>query len=244
MPIARLAKNAAFELKKRVQKLPRARYGQVWPAATYSPWNVDAEFRRTYDRIQDHTLVDQYRCYELWTLVREAKKVPGALLEVGAWRGGTAAIICTAARSCGISDPFYVCDTFTGVVKTGARDSVYKGGEHSDTSKEAVRKLLDDLGCEGATLLKGVFPEETGKTVTADRFRFCHIDVDVYDSAKDATEFLWPKLSRGGVIVYDDYGFDGTDGVTTWVDEQRALADRVVIHNLNGHGIVIKTAEC
>ena len=44
----------------------------------------------------------------------------------------------------------------------------------------------------------------------------------------------------GGIVVYDDYGFKGCDGITTHVNEQIQLQDRFVIHNLNGHAIIIK----
>ena len=44
----------------------------------------------------------------------------------------------------------------------------------------------------------------------------------------------------GGMIVFDDYGFSGCEGVTKLVDEERNKNDRIVIHNLNGHGIIIK----
>ena len=35
-------------------------YSEVLPLATYSPWLADAEFRRVYDAIKSHTLVDIY----------------------------------------------------------------------------------------------------------------------------------------------------------------------------------------
>ena len=44
----------------------------------------------------------------------------------------------------------------------------------------------------------------------------------------------------GGIIVYDDYDFSTADGVTKYVEKQRNCSDRVIIHNLNGHAIVIK----
>jgi O-methyltransferase len=47
----------------------------------------------------------------------------------------------------------------------------------------------------------------------------------------------------GGVVVYDDYGFLRCDGITRHVDEQRGRPDRRVIHNLNGHAVVVKTAS-
>ena len=72
------------------------------------------------------------------------------------------------------------------------------------------------------------------------QFRFCHIDVDVYQSAKDIVDWIWDKMVPGGITVYDDYGFMGCDGITRFVEEQSTYKDRVTIHNLNGHAIVIK----
>jgi O-methyltransferase len=53
-------------------------------------------------------------------------------------------------------------------------------------------------------------------------------------------EWLWPKLVPGGIVVFDDYGFQFCDGVTQLVNEERIKKDRIVIHNLNGHAILIK----
>jgi O-methyltransferase len=44
----------------------------------------------------------------------------------------------------------------------------------------------------------------------------------------------------GGIIVFDDYGFSGCGGITKYVNEERNKNDRLIIHNLNGHGIIIK----
>ena len=43
--------------------------------------------------------------------------------------------------------------------------------------------------------------------------RYCHIDVDVYQSARDVLEWVWGRLCIGAIVVYDDYGFDGCHGV-------------------------------
>src|SRR5438045_1746596 len=44
-------------------------YEEIRPWATYAPWNADSDFIATYNAIKSHTLVDLYRCWELWTLV-------------------------------------------------------------------------------------------------------------------------------------------------------------------------------
>lgn len=210
--------------------------------ATYAPWVSDQSFRETYQAIREHTLVDEYRCYELWQLVGEAAKGRGALLEVGVWNGGTGALIAKRAQELGMNDTVYLCDTFRGVVKAGAKDSVYKGGEHADASRESVEAVLRRLNVDTAKILTGVFPDETGAFIRENEFRFCHIDVDVYESARDIVDWIWPRLTIGGLIVFDDYGFEGCDGITKFVDEERSKAGRIVIHNLNGHAVMVKVS--
>ncbi|MGP0032958.1 MAG: TylF/MycF/NovP-related O-methyltransferase [Solirubrobacteraceae bacterium] len=99
---------------------------------------------------------------------------------------------------------------------------------------------MNSLGLERVQLLPGIFPDETGEQLADRTFRFVHVDVDVYQSASDVFEWAWPRLSHGGVAVFDDYGFPACPGVTQFVDEQRGRPDRLVLHNLNGHGIVVK----
>ncbi len=127
------------------------------------------------------------------------------------------------------------------MVKAGARDSLYRGGEHADTSRRIVEDLLHArLGLDNAEILEGVFPDETGPRVERLVFRFCHIDVDVYQSSRDIVDWIWDRMVPGGIVVYDDYGSFNCGGVTAHVEEQRRCADRLLIHNLNGHAIVVR----
>jgi hypothetical protein len=48
-------------------------------------------------------------------------------------------------------------------------------------------------------------------------------------------------LSVGGAVVFDDYGFRGTPGVSRLVDAIAPLPNRVVFYNLAGHAVMIKT---
>ena len=54
-------------------------YGAIITGATYSPWAADSAFVKTLDEIQSSTLVDVYRCHELWSLVEQSGKLEGAL---------------------------------------------------------------------------------------------------------------------------------------------------------------------
>ncbi len=218
-------------------------YESILPGATYAPWLLDYTFNEVYQTIKNNTLVDKYRCYELWQLVAQTAKLRGVLIEVGVWRGGSGALIAKKAKLEGIKDAVYLCDTFKGITKAGVNDAVYKGGEHADTSEKIVEIVISKLNLDNTKLLTGIFPNETSKLITETEFRFCHIDVDVYQSAKDSVDWLWPKLVIGGLIVFDDYGWEGCDGVTKFVNEERNKQDRLIIYNLNGHAIMIKLPE-
>ncbi|MEO6801805.1 MAG: TylF/MycF/NovP-related O-methyltransferase [Granulicella sp.] len=212
----------------------------VIPQATYSPWIDDHEFSAAFERIRPNTLVDIYRAYELWSLVRETSHLDGDVLEVGVWRGGTGCLMAERVRLLKPAVTVFLCDTFKGVVKASDHDSHYQGGEHANTSMNIVRRLAISMGLNNIELLEGIFPDETGHQVESRRFSLCHIDVDVYESAKHVTDWVWPKLVVGGVIVYDDYGFSSCEGVTNLVNERVPDCGALTLHNLNGHAIVVK----
>lgn len=220
-------------------------YEEITPIANFAPWNNDRDFNELFNKIKKYTFVDKYRLFELWQLVGETINIPGALIEVGVWRGGSGALLCKKADLCGIKDTVYLCDTFEGIVKADPeKDPYFQDGTLKGTSVKIVDDLIHKkLKLENVKILKGIFPDETKELIKDEKFRFCHIDVDVYNSAKDIVDWIWDKLSIGGIIVYDDYGFEESVGITKFVDEEREKPDRIVVHNLNGHGLVIKIAK-
>tara|TARA_B110000503_G_scaffold124226_1_gene190576 strand:- start:474 stop:623 length:150 start_codon:yes stop_codon:yes gene_type:complete len=44
----------------------------------------------------------------------------------------------------------------------------------------------------------------------------------------------------GAILVFDDYGFYGCEGVTTFCDELKHRDDLIFPHNLNGHTVFVK----
>lgn len=217
-------------------------YEVITPSANYAPWKEDHEFMDIYLEVKKNTLVDIYRCYELWNLTEQIFRLnPNAsFIEVGVWRGGTAAVIAKKLSTLQANVDFYLADTFQGVQKSSEKDTFYFNGEHKDTSKEIVEKIISGkyTNCK---ILKGIFPNETSNSISTDKiFGFCHIDVDVYDSAKGIVDWIWDKLIIGGIIIFDDYGFHTCDGVTKFVNEIKIHKNNLSLYNLNGHAILIK----
>lgn len=240
----RFVEKSLFAARRRLveRNLDPARDSVIISWATYSPWLADPAFQACFEAIAANTLVDRFRCWELWHLLAQVAAVPGDVLEVGTWRGGTGALLGRRAADLGLAAEIHLCDTFTGVVKTGSEDAHYRGGEHADTARPVVEALLRRLDLANVRIHQGIFPEDTG-TALADRsFRLCHIDVDAYRSAADVLDWVWPRLGVGGVVVFDDFGFASTRGVAQLVHEREGAPDLVCVQNLNGHAVFVKTA--
>lgn len=222
-------------------KLFRLSYQIIIPANTYAPWLNDQSFQKLYSDLKKNSLVNKYQAWELWQQVENCVKVDGDILEVGVWRGSTSMIMGGKLQQLGSSKTIYACDTFEGVVKAGdSKDNYYKGGEHNDTSLEFVKRQAARFQIEHIYFLKGIFPEDTGAQIEHVKFCLCHIDVDAYQSGKEVFDWVWPRLQVGGAVVFNDYGFPLTKGITRFVNEQFTRKDCVVIHNLNGNGIILK----
>lgn len=202
-----------------------------------TPWLDDESFCRIYNNIRDNTLVDRTRCYALYILAQQVQDIDGDVIEIGVWRGGTSGIFTTLLPA----KTVYLADTFKGVVNSSEWEH-YKDRAHDDTSIEIVENLLQErLGVKNFRILPGIFPRETSVAIANRKFALVHIDVDVYLSAKEAFLFLWPHVSSGGVVVFDDYGFmTACSGIRKFVDEIKHDSDKLFIHNMNGHAYIIK----
>jgi O-methyltransferase len=215
-------------------------YQVVVPHATLSPWWVDDAFQAVWLQVRDATLVDIYRLYELWSLAGQVRDLAGDIVEVGVWRGGSGCTLASRTLLDGTGATVYLCDTFAGVVKAGEHDAEYEGGELADTSADMVRGLVRKMNLGNVQVLEGVFPDDTSDRVPSDQLRLVHIDVDVYDSARDVFDWAWPRVVPGGVVVFDDYGFYSQEGVTRFVDELAGSGDLTFLHNVNGHAVFVK----
>jgi O-methyltransferase len=207
----------------------------------YAPWVTDEQFKFIYYLIKDYSLLDLYRLYDLYSLAKQSHKIDGCILEVGVANGGSGALLSFIAKE--QNKTCYLADTWKGVVKVSDKDTSYSGGEFDYAETEIVNHLLSCLNTTANTqLLIGVFPDDTAEQII-DKVSFIHIDVDTYISCKDTVEWLIPKLSIGGIVVFDDYGFLGLEGVTRYVNEFSEDPRFIYNYNLNGHATLVKIKE-
>lgn len=97
-------------------------------------------------------------------------------------------------------------DTFDGIPNSAADDG-HRNGEWASLPGTKTR-----LRTAGVTVVEGLFPD-TAAPASERRFCFAHCDADTYASTMAFIEFFRPRMSRGGAMVFDDYGWRMCPGV-------------------------------
>lgn len=220
-------------IKKIIQKIIESFGFKVVRKGEPKIWENDQEFLRLYKQIKDKTLVSKDRCFSLFQFARYACSLKGEVAECGVYKGGTAKLI---ARVCN-KKTIHLFDTFEGMPEEDPEVDLHKKGEFSDADLPSVKKFLVD--CQNLKFYPGFFPDTT-RPITSKRFCFVHVDVDIYQSAKDCLNFFYSRLVSGGIMVFDDYGWRMCPGVKKAVDEFLANKKEKPIIVAQYQGVIIK----
>lgn len=161
-------------------------------------------------------MLDLCRIETLKLYLGEALKSDFEIWECGVYAGGSACALDSVLELLHRHNPLRLFDTFKGIALANAARDKHVDGEFSDTSVEAVRELFE--GKPYVSIHQGVFPA-TFEPFKDSKICFAHIDCDVYASVKACIEFIWPRLSQGGILVFDDYFHPNCPGATQAVNE-------------------------
>lgn len=233
---------ASVGLKGRKERRKHAKAGMIPDADLYcplfSPWLGQGEFGRLYALAAPKTLVSRDRCYVLWSLLRQAMRISGDIWECGVYKGGTAAMMAAMVREhAEQKKKLFLFDTFKGMPETEAEKDWHEKGDFGDTSLEAVSRYVGvDEFC---VVRQGLIPD-TFKGLERAQIAFAHIDVDIYRSVLDCLDFIWPRLTVGGFVVCDDYGFSTCPGARAAVDEFFTAEACVPLCLPTGQAVVFK----
>jgi O-methyltransferase len=100
-------------------------------------------------------------------------------------------------------------DTFEGMPDADSGRDLHKRGDFSDTSLAAVKDSVrhDNL----VSYYPGFIPD-TFQRLEDSKIALAHVDVDTYQSVLDCSRFIYPRLSPGGFIIFDDYAYPSCPG--------------------------------
>ncbi len=164
-----------------------------------------------------HTMIGIKRLTNIQYCLEEILKenIPGDCIETGVWRGGATIFMRAILKAYGdTTRKVWVVDSFKGLPPPNP--DKYPADEDLDLSDipylavsvQTVKKnfkkyaLLDDQ----VVFLEGYF-SDTLPTCSIDKISLLRLDGDLYESTWDALTHLYPKVSTGGYVIIDDFGY-------------------------------------
>lgn len=170
--------------------------------------------------------------------------IPGDFVEVGVWRGGNSILAANYYKRVGSDKRVWCYDTFAGMTEPSDKDfkDTWKGSQsdppheltkrkfkegehdwHNDwcyAALDEVKKNFKDYGLDhGVTFVKGDVTQTLGWNPTSYPLQVSvlRLDTDFYDSTRASLQVLYDRLSKGGILILDDYGL--WNGSRVAVDE-------------------------
>jgi len=225
------------------------------------PLDVTPEDAAVLDMAQPFTMTSQSRLLAVVEATKHVVKhnIPGAIVECGVWRGGSVMAAALTLRNLDCLRELYLFDTFAGLPIPSSEDVDLHGNsaeEHwervrtdqgsSDWCKCGLEQVRANLLSTGYEPTKVHFVEGTVQDTipqsAPDQIALLRLDTDWYDSTVHELTHLYPRLSPGGILIIDDYGY--WRGARKAVDEYLGdsgiffhridYTGRLVIKPLNG----------
>lgn len=190
----------------------------------------------------------------IWTLLNaiqyiSANHIEGDICECGVWRGGSTMAAALRLKSVGDFRKLWLYDTFAGMSEPTEFDRAtvnavpaydeWRKHRRGNTlngwcfaSLEDVQRNLKSTGypMDRVRFVVGKV-EETLRSPSSipGGIALLRLDTDWYESTKAELELLYEKVSPGGVIIVDDYGY--WDGARRAVDEFFASRPHKILLN-------------
>lgn len=142
-----------------------------------------------------------------------ARKIPGAFVECGTFRGGSAAVISERLVQTNPQLHVHLFDVFTGMPKPGeqdpkeAWDDVGKFVASPDIVRQTFHAARVPVIRDHLHITQGLFENTLpGFAIPAGGISFLHVDCDWHDPVKLVVDKFYDAVNPGGTVVFDDYG--------------------------------------
>ncbi len=170
------------------------------------------------ERKIDRNYLDYIRLATLELVAHEidSKKIPGAVAELGVYKGKFARYI----NQYFPNRELYLFDTFKGFDKADIKAELqhnFSTGQQ-DFSKTSVEEVLKQMPFPDKCVIKqGYFPGSAKGL--EEEFVFVSIDTDLYEPIYNGLNYFYPLLKKGGYIFVHDYNNDSYSGAKQAVEK-------------------------
>lgn len=226
--------NAGYEIRRS----PKTRIDAAMPV------ELNAAEREIVKYVMSEklTMVSLERLYTTVMACKYAldRDIEGDFVECGVWRGGNAIAAAEIFKLYKSDKSVWLFDTFKGM--TAPTDADVRASDGKSAEKQYIADLkethndwcyasIDDVRQNFANrgLTSNIFFVEGDVCHTLDgamvpnKICVLRLDTDWYESTKKELEVLYPKLSLGGCLIIDDYGY--------WSGSKKATDEYFESHN-------------
>ena len=215
-------------------------------------FRCDPRFQAAYARgVQASAGVDpqfEWRVHVALWAASVGARMDGDFVECGVNAGFISSAILRYLPWNDAARRFYLIDTFAGPVLEQFSAEEARGGR-IEIAKEAIaagayvtdidRVRRNFAEWPQAEIVQGRIPD-VFETITCESVAFVHVDLNCAAPEKAALEFFWPRLSRGGVVLLDDYAYFGCSSQTAAIDAFAAHVGAQVLSLPTGQGLMVK----
>jgi hypothetical protein len=182
------------------------------------------------------------------------KNVLGDVVEIGVWKGGSmlAMLLALEKNNC-LDRTIHLYDTFEGMTPCTDADKDYKGRDAKDLIKqdsfwscisglEEVRRNISQNSKYPSDLIKYHKGDICKTEFIPDTISVLRLDTDWYESTKFELDYFYDKVSSGGIIIIDDYGWwkGCKKAVDEFLDSRNANQDKKInIQPIDMEGVYI-----
>jgi len=187
-------------------------------------------------RIEAKTVMDRsaiWRFHVLCWAAEHARRIEGDFVECGVYRG----------MSCGLVTRYLEFE------KLDKRLWLYDLFDHEDQRSGVVMPghggtLFSDVTARFAPypnvrVIKGFVPESFAQG-QPDRIAWFHLDLNDADAETAALEHLFDRISEGGLLILDDYGWKTYPGQKEAADRFAESRGHRILELPTGQGLLIK----
>ena len=187
-----------------------------------------------YDNYKD-------RHFNLINLLKLIRRLYGDTIEFGVFQGKSSYLILDSLKGKNFSH--HCVDSFKGLSKPKKKDlninapHYWKKGDLSCSLKTVTKNLSE---FKNVKYYEGFIPKILSKLNKNNKYRFVHFDLDLSFPTKCGLKKIYNNVIPGGIILFDDYGFNSCKGVKFEVDKFFKNKKEKIIELSSGQAFILK----
>ena len=191
----------------------------------------------------DQELSLLWRLHTLAWAAKNSLNIEGDFVECGVFKGFCSGVLFDYLDFQDIPRQAYLYDTFEGLPEETSTEAERLVWDYSGHAKDSVYNGVCEKFSKfgNVNIVRGTVPDSF-KVAVPEKIAFLHIDMNSEQAEMLALEHLFDKLTPGGFIVFDDFG---------WMSNRNQMSAELAFMNERGQhvmelptgqGLVIKMA--